>query len=279
MNVTIIGCGYVGSAVARYWGQKLGRVVTATTTSNQRVAELKEVAKHVVVMKSDNEISLRSVIQNQYAVLLSVAPVGNQQVEAEIYEETYLRTAKNLVAALKLVPTVKQLIYTSSCSVYGARDGEWVNEESPVAPVNGQGQILCDTEQVLLEASGEDLNVCILRLGGIYGPGREMSDRFGRFAGTTLPGTGNNFTNWSHLDDIVSAVEFALGHRLQGIYNLVNDDHLMIRELFDLVCERHGLPKIEWEPSIPKAQQYNARVSNQKLKTAGYQFIHSHCLD
>lgn len=116
-------------------------------------------------------------------------------------------------------------------------------------------------------------------LEGLYGPGRQMSDRFGRFAGTTLPGTGNNFTNWSHLDDIVSAVEFALGHRLQGIYNQVNDDHLMIRELFDLVCERHGLPKIEWKPSIPKAQQYNARVSNQKVKAAGYQFIHSHCLD
>jgi saccharopine dehydrogenase-like NADP-dependent oxidoreductase len=99
MNVTIIGCGYVGRAVARYWGQKLGRVVTATTTSNQRVAELKEVAQHVVVTKGDNEVSLRSVIQNQYAVLLSVAPSGNQQVEAEIYEETYLRTAKNLVAA------------------------------------------------------------------------------------------------------------------------------------------------------------------------------------
>lgn len=75
-------------------------------------------------MKGDNEESLRSVIQNQYAVLLSVAPTGNQQVEAEIYEETYLRTAKNLVAALKLVPTVKQLIYTSSCSVYGDSEGE-----------------------------------------------------------------------------------------------------------------------------------------------------------
>jgi nucleoside-diphosphate-sugar epimerase len=278
MEVTIIGCGYIGTAVARYWRWELGRVVTATTTSNQRMAELKEVAQRVVVMKGDNEAAVRSVLPNQYAVLLSVAPAGDRQVDADVYEETFLQTAKNLVAALKQVPTVKQLIYTSSCSVYGDTNGEWVNEESPVVAVNRQARIFSETEQVLLEASTEDLNVCILRLGGIYGAGREMRDRFSRFAGTTLPGTGDNFTNWSHLDDIVSAVEFALSHRLQGIYNLVNDEPLMMRELLNRLCTGHGLPNVEWEPSLPKNRPYNAPVSNQKLKAAGYKFIHRETL-
>jgi len=69
---------------------------------------------------------------------------------------------------------VRQLIYTGSYAVYGDREGAWVDEASPVAPANPNGQILCETEQVLLSASSDDMSVCILRLGGIYGPRREL---------------------------------------------------------------------------------------------------------
>jgi nucleoside-diphosphate-sugar epimerase len=276
MNVTIIGCGYVGTAVARHW-RDLGRFVTATTTKNQRVAELEEVAQRVVVIKGDSETSLLSAIQNQEAVLLSVAPAGDKQVDAAGYEQTYLRTAENLVAALKQSPTVKQLIYTSSCFVYGNINGEWVNEESAISPANKQAEILRDTEQILLQAAGENLNVCILRLGGIYGQGREIRKRF-NVCGKTLPGSGDKFTSWVHLEDITGAVEFALAHRLQGIYNLVNDIPVKAGELFDRMCECQGLPSVEWNPSLPPLRPQNVRVSNQKLKAAGYKFAHSETL-
>ena len=49
MNIAIIGCGYVGTAVARYWSQQLGYAVTVTTTTQERVAELEPVAQRVVV--------------------------------------------------------------------------------------------------------------------------------------------------------------------------------------------------------------------------------------
>ncbi|WP_017718009.1 SDR family oxidoreductase [Kamptonema formosum] len=276
MNVAIIGCGYVGTAVARHW-RNLGCFVTATTTSDRRVAELEEVAQRVVVTKADSEASLLSAIQNQEAVLLSVAPAGDKQVDAEGYEKTYLGTAENLVAALKHSPAVKQLIYTSSCAVCGNRNGEWVSEESPLSPANRQAEILRDTEQVLLGAAGESLQVCILRLGGIYGPGREIRKRF-NVCGKTLPGSGDNFTNWIHLDDIAGAVEFALANRLQGIYNLVNDEPVLARELADRVCVRYGFAKIQWEPAEHNSRSYSLRVSNQKLKAAGYRFTHSETL-
>ncbi|MBW4495659.1 MAG: SDR family oxidoreductase [Oscillatoria princeps RMCB-10] len=277
MNVAIVGCGYVGTAVARHW-RDLGCFVTATTTSDRRVAEVEEVAQRVAVTKPDSEASLLSAIQNQEAVLLSVAPAGDKQVDAEGYEQTYLGTAENLVAALKQSPTVKQLIYTSSCAVYGNTNGEWVNEESPLSPANRQAEILRDTEQVLLGAASENLHICILRLGGIYGPGRELKERFGRLAGKTLPGTGEYFTNWIHLSDIVSAVEFARANRGQGIYNLVNDEPVLARELADRVCVGYGFAKIEWEPAEHNSRAYSLRVSNQKLKAAGYRFAHSETL-
>jgi NAD dependent epimerase/dehydratase family enzyme len=98
---------------------------------------------------------------------------------------------------------------------------------------------------------------------------------FGRVAGTTRPGKGDDVTNWIHLDDIVAAIEFARKHRLQGIYNLVDDAHLRSRELLNKVCEQHNLPKVVWDESQKSVRPYNARVSNQKIKMAGYQLIHA----
>ncbi|MBW4576522.1 MAG: SDR family oxidoreductase [Aphanothece sp. CMT-3BRIN-NPC111] len=274
MNIAIIGCGYVGTALARHWHQNNSHIITATTTTKERVAQLERVAHRVVVMKGDDFSALRSVVQNQDAVILSVAPTSDRQIAANLYEETYLRTARNLVAALQQAPSVKQLIYTGSYSVYGDRNGAWVDEESPVAPANSNGRVLCDTEQVLLEAGSQNLRVCILRLGGIYGPGRELVNIFSRFFGTTRSGNGENFTNWIHLDDIVSAVTFALLNHWQGIYNLVNDVPLITRELLERLSERHHLPPVLWEPSDHEVKPYNAIVSNHKIKAAGYSLIH-----
>lgn len=269
MHVAIIGCGYVGTAVANHWCQELKLVVTATTTKQERVTDLEALPARVVVLKGDDAAALQSVLQDQDTVLLSVgAPNANA------YEETYLHTAKTLVKVLEQTPTVQQLIYTGSYAVYGDQDGAWVDEDTPVAPANQNGEILCNTEQVLLAASSDHLGVCIFRLGGIYGAGRELVKIFRHVAGTTRPGTGEDFTNWIHLDDIVVAVEFARQKRLQGIYNLVNDVPLKSRELLERLCERHGLAQVSWDPSVPKVRPYNARVSNQKLKAAGYQFIH-----
>ncbi|HEY9744274.1 MAG TPA: SDR family oxidoreductase [Coleofasciculaceae cyanobacterium] len=269
MNVAIIGCGYVGKAITQYWRQELGFVVTATTTTPERVASLEAYAQRVVVVKGDDPASLLSVLQDQETVLLSIGAKS-----ANVYEQTYLHSAQTLVSVLKQVPEVRQLIYTGSYAVYGDQDGKWVEESSPIAPANSNGQILAETEQVLLSAASDNLNVCILRLGGIYGPGRELVKIFGRVAGTTRPGDGSDATNWIHLDDIVAAIEFARRHRLQGIYNLVDDAHLTNRELLDRVCEQHHLPKIVWDASTKSVRPYNARVKNQKIKDAGYQLIH-----
>lgn len=269
MNVAIIGCGYVGCAVAQFWQQKMTFVVTATTTTPERVPELQTVAQQVVVVQGNDSDLLKSVLKNQDVVLLSVGAKS-----ADVYEETYLHTAQTLVSVLKQIPSVQQLIYTGSYAVYGDRNGAWVDEESLIAPAHQNGQILSDTEQVLLSGSSENLRVCILRLGGIYGPGRELVKIFGRYAGTTRPGNGKDTTNWIHLDDIIGGIKFVRRNRLQGIYNLVDDAHLTTGELLDRVCETHNLPKVKWDSSQESKRPYNAKVSNKKIKDAGYKFIH-----
>lgn len=272
-KVAIIGCGYVGMAVAYYW-QKQGHFVTVTTTREERVAELEKVAAQVVIMQGNDAKAVQSLVQNQDTCLLSVAPISTRQVDAEVYRETYIPTAKNLVAALQETPTVKEVIYLSSCSVYGNKNGEWVDETSRVDTDNEYNQVLYETEQILLNSACEDLKVCILRLGGIYGLGRELIKRLSRLAGKTLPGSGESFACWIHLDDIVRAVDFARQKRLNGIYNLVNDLRWTSRELCDYVCDHQGLERIVWDADKPSFRVLNARIKNQKIKEAGYQLIH-----
>jgi nucleoside-diphosphate-sugar epimerase len=269
MKVAIVGCGYVGTATARHLQGKSDCTVTATTTTASRVSELEGVAQRVVVLKGNDAGAIASLLQDQDAVMLCVGARN-----ADAYRESYLETVTTLVSVLQQIPTVKQVIYTGTYSVYGDCQGKLVNEESPVAPANPNGEILAETERVLLAASNPNLQVCILRLGGIYGPGRELVKIFGRWAGTTRPGAGEDATNWVHRDDIVGGLTFALDNRLQGIYNLVGDVSLSSRELVDRIFETHNLPKATWDTSVSSVRPYNARVSNQKIKAAGYQFIH-----
>lgn len=268
MNIAIIGCGYVGCAVAQTWQQKMTFMVTATTTTPERVPTLQTVAQKVVVTQGNDREKLKSVLHNQDIVLLSIGAKG-----ASLYEDTYLNTAKTLVEILQNTPSVKQLIYTGSYSVYGDHNGAGVDEETLATPSHDNGKILKATEDILLGASSEKLRVCILRLGGIYGPNRELIKIFSRVPGTTRPGNGEDVANWIHLDDIVGAIEFVRLNHLQGIYNLVDDAGLTSGELLDSLMEKHNLPKVQWDHTAKNNRSYNVKVSNQKIKEAGYKLI------
>jgi nucleoside-diphosphate-sugar epimerase len=247
-NIAILGCGYVGSALANYW-QDRGHCVTGTTTSRERVTYLSADLSHAVLMKGDDATAVHALLQSQNTLVVSVAPTGSQEAGAAAYEETYLATAKNLASALKQTPHVTQIIYLSSCSVYGDRQGEWVDETSSVSPVEYRSQVVYEAEQIILQAASEHQKVCVLRLGGIYGPGRELVSMFGGLAGMTMPGKGNRFVNWVHRDDIVGAIDFIRLNELGGIYNLVDDSQLTIKEQVKLVCSNYNLPPVTWDSS------------------------------
>lgn len=265
LKAAIIGCGYVGQEVARLWQQQ-GFTVTATTTRSERVEELQTVADRVQVLKGTDPGALQDCLLDQQMVLVCVGSKRGVN-----YEETYLGTAKTLAEVLPNTP-VQQLIYTSTYSVYGQHHGAVVTEETPVQPATANGEVIAETERTLLGLTG--LKVCVLRLGGIYGPGRTLARIYSRAAGQTRPGSGGEWANWVHRSDIVGAIEFARSHSLSGIYNLVQDEIPTVKELIDAVCDRNNLAPVQWEPSQPSARPYNARVSNAKIKAAGYRFIH-----
>jgi len=270
MKITILGCGYVGSAVARLW-QKNGHQVTVTTTTAEKVAQLSAIAHQVVIIDGKDSGAIADLIQDQDVVLFSV---GARTRELDIYRQTYLGTATNLVTALQDNQTVKQVIYTSSYGILGDKKGAWTDETAPVAPANENGKILVETEKVLLSASSSERKVCVLRLAGIYGQGRELIKIFRRSAGTTRPGAGTDYSNWLHLEDIVNGIELARLKQLSGIYNLNSDEILETREFFHRLFETYNLPTITWDRSAASNRPYNLKLSNQKIKDAGLNLTH-----
>jgi nucleoside-diphosphate-sugar epimerase len=270
MRVAVIGCGYVGTAAARHWAAALGWQVTATTTSPERLVPLEAVAGRAILWNSGDPAGLASVLEGQQVVLLSVG--ARSPLE---YERTYVQTARMLTEALAANGSVRQVIYTGSYSVYGDRGGAWVDEATPPAPDTRNGKILLQAEQILAAAATEARRVCIFRLGGIHGPGRELIDLFGGAFGQTLPGDGSDWGNWIHLDDIVAALTFAIDRHLGGVWNLVGDEPATRRALIEKVFAAHGLSLPTWDNAPPAGPKpYNSRVSNARLKAAGFSLQH-----
>ncbi|MEO0540387.1 MAG: SDR family oxidoreductase [Cyanobacteria bacterium P01_A01_bin.105] len=266
-RTTILGCGYVGSAVARHW-QGQGLSVLATTTRPERVAELGAIAQQVAVVRGDEADRLQALLENQTVVLVCV---GSRRGTS--YAATYLNTARTLAQVLPQTQ-VQQLIYTSTCSVYGPHQGAWVTEETPAIPTTDNGKVIAQTEQTLLNAATPRRRICILRLGGIYGPGRTLERIYSRMAGTTRPGRGHEGSNWIHLDDIVGAIDWARQQQLSGIYNVVQDEIPTVRELVTRVCQQYNLAAVTWDEHQPSNRPYNVRVSNNKLRHTGYSLTH-----
>lgn len=266
MKAAIIGCGYVGSAIAQKWKAQ-GIDVLVTTTQPARVEELKAIASTVEVVTGQEGDRLKAILCDRQVVLLSVA-----SKKGASYADTYLGTAKTIASILPDTP-VEQLIYTSSCSVYGQHHGAWVTELMPPKPATDNGKIIEQTEETLLSAASPQRKICVLRLGGIYGPGRTLEKIYSRAAGTTRPGTGAVATNWVHLSDIVNGIDWVKERQLSGLYNLVQEEVPMVNELIARVCDHYNLAPVIWDASQPSTRK-NVRVSNAKIKSTGYEFVH-----
>jgi len=258
-RICIIGCGYVGKAAAIKWKYD-NHEITVTTRSLNKAYDLRPFADLVYILGEN----WHDLIEKQDIVLLCVAPDKNSD-----YLNTYLRTAELLVDSLKN-SEVKQVIYTSSISIYGDFQGKWVDEDHIPKPQNANAQILLATEQILLKAATQDRKVCIFRLGEIYGPERSLVDRVYRMQGIHAPGNGESYTNLIHLDEILMALDIAVQSNLNGIFNLCNDVHIPRKQLYEHICQKHQFSSVHWNPMLTSTHMGNKRISNQKLKSKGW---------
>lgn len=259
-KIAIIGCGYVGSALARHWVAS-GRDVVATTTRPERLPVVGATGATPRLLTAEQHDVMHDLLRDRDAVLLSVA-AGRRHGD---YRGVYLQAAQSLADAIADTP-VRRIIYTSSSSVYHQDDGSWVDEDSPTSPQKENGKILVETERTLLGISEADTSrlVSVVRLTGIYGPDRALADFVSRSAGTERD-DGDAYLNLVHRDDIVRAVAklVEIGHG--GILNLSDDMPTTRRDFYDRMLAELGLAPIRWRESDNAS--LGKRVSNRRIKS------------
>lgn len=275
MRITIVGCGDVGMALARHWQQQGGVELTLTTTREERRAPLARRAERVLVLRADDRDALAAALADADVAVFTLAPSGDQAVDAPTYAATYRDSFASLVELLPQLPQLRQIVYTASCAVYGDAGGDWVDESTTPEPRDDHGQVLLESERLLLGCRTAERAVCLLRLGAIHGPGRQLLTRFRRLAGTTRPGDGGSHCSWIHRDDVVGAIAAAVADRWDGIVNVVDDEPLTVADLLHRVCTAAGWEPVRWDPGQPREQPpADRRIRNDRLRSLGYRLRH-----
>jgi nucleoside-diphosphate-sugar epimerase len=181
--------------------------------------------------------------------------------------EVYVQGLRNTLMALPL--TGVRFIYISSTGVYGQSHGDWVDETSDCHPAREGGRACLQAEQLLQQHPLGAASV-ILRMAGIYGPGR-IPRRERLQAGLPIAAPADGFLNLIHVDDGAQAV-LAAEQRAEspGMY-CVSDGNPVVRgQYYQELARLLGAARPRFEPPSPDAPVTrragsSKRVSNRRL--------------
>ena len=222
MKTLIIGCGYVGAQLGSDLVNQ-GHQVCGLSRSTERDAELEKHGIQPVHADITNASEL-SKLPPDFDWVVNCVSSGRGSTP-ETYKSIYLEGTRNILNWLKPSPP-KKLVYTSSTSVYGQHAGECVHEDDETKPRTEFGEILLQTEQELINAFKETkFPAVILRVAGIYGPGRlHYLDTF-MSGKAVVYGQQGRHLNMIHRDDVAGAIRCALRDGKAGrIYNACDDE-------------------------------------------------------
>lgn len=209
-TLLIVGQGYVGDALAR-----------AARARGLSVVGVRRRAGPDVLAFDDARV--KDAIRTAHYIVCSVPPdEGGDPVLA-----TY---------GAALADSGAWLAYLSSTGVYGDVGGAWVDEGSPVVGAGGAGRRRARADA---DRQWRERGACVLRLPGIYGPGRSVFDQLRAGNGRRIDRPGHRFSR-IHVDDIVGGLLVAMGQRLRGVYNLADSLPAEPRALVEEACRLAG---------------------------------------
>ncbi|TCA63150.1 SDR family oxidoreductase [Rhizobium pisi] len=269
MHVMIFGCGFSGTAIAKAFTDD-GVRVSGTTRSAEKMETLSRDGIEAFLFDGETlENRLREALADVTHLVQSIAPGKADPLLRLLGED-----------GAALLPRLEWIGYLSTVGVYGDHKGTWVTEETPCVPVSGRSKERLEAEDGWL-AMGEKRGVpaAVLRLSGIYGPGRNAFCNLEKGTARRLIKKDQVF-NRIRVEDIGAATRFLSEHRLGGIYNITDDrpgpPQDVIVEAARLMDVEPPLEQaFETAELTPMARSFygeNKRVSNAKLKAAGFKF-------
>ncbi len=220
----IVGCGYLGMRVARRW-LAAEEPVAAVTRHARRAEEFRATGILPIIAEVTNPASLEQLQPLLGAGDTLLYAVGYDRSAGKPMDEVYIEGLRNVLAAIS--PDIGRVIYISSTGVYGQVAGETINEDSPTEPTREGGRVCLTAEQALLASPFGD-RALILRLAGIYGPGR-VPNRADLLAQKPLAFDPASALNLIHVDDAATVVLAAEKSATTPRTYVVSDGHPVAR--------------------------------------------------
>lgn len=204
-------------------------------------------------------------------VLYTAAADGGDEAS---YRAIYVDGVNALLNVLETGPLKdrpRRFIFVSSTAVYGEAQGAWVDESTPPAPASFRGGVMLEGEARVLRSP---LQRSVLRLGGIYGPGRDRLPRLVATGEARCPGGGPLWSNRIHRDDAARALIHLLDHPDPPPVLLgVDAEPTPLCEVYQWLARRLGAPEPPVDPTM-RRDRANKRCSSALLQGTGFQFTY-----
>jgi nucleoside-diphosphate-sugar epimerase len=231
----ILGCGYVGLALARALADA-DVAVLGTTRGAGGEAAVRAAGAEWAQADVMEPATLRSLPDWRPAVVFDL-------VRPQLLgPDRYTAWGTSNVAAAFEDTGLEALVYLSSTSVYGRRSGEWTDERTEPAPASPLGRARLEAEEIYLSLAREGrLPARVCRAPGIYGPGRTLRQRLESGAYRRLD--EEIWVSRVHVDDLCAGLLAAWRTGRPGeVYLLADDEPVTAREYAELTASLLSLP-------------------------------------
>lgn len=268
MGVFFFGMGYSSLASARAIHQSIDSTIpiAGTSRTEERAEQLADSAYRIHVFDGESPgTTLDEDLVKATHVILSIPPDEHGD-PALIHHRASLDAAKNL----------EWIGYYSTVGVYGDFGGAWIDESADTNPINKRSRQRVEAEEAWRAyAASRGLPLLILRLAGIYGPGRSALDKLRDGTARRIVKPGQVF-NRIHVEDIGRVTAIAAPRKLAGTFNLADDEPAPPQDLVTYAAKLMGVappPETSFETAemTEMARSFysdNKRVSNRAIKDA-----------
>jgi nucleoside-diphosphate-sugar epimerase len=267
MHVLIAGCGWLGTAVGRALVARGDRVTGVRRAASAR-PELLESGIEPLFLDLGDQGASAALPAGVDAIVACQAASGDS---VDAYRAAYVEANARLLARARGL-RLCAFVYTGSTGVFGQRDGSDVDETTAPLPAGGTAEVLAEAERRVLSAARDGVPTRIVRLSGLYGPGRTGTIDRVRDGVLALGPGDDTWMNFCHLDDAVAAVIVAMDRGRPGaVYHATDARPARRAEVVEWIAARLGMPppRLEEEgaPRAPGRRGANRRVLGERTRS------------